>query len=70
MSETRYIKVQAYRDPKGQPTCRTKKSGECCFIGVLKLTTPVCLWTHEEIGRYSEDGYLKPVETCPVWSQS
>jgi hypothetical protein len=69
MSETRYIKVQAYRDPQKRPTCRTKAGG-CCFLGLRKLTTPTCTWVYEDVSTHDGSDFLKPVEACPVWSQS
>ena len=69
MSETRYIKVRAYRDPQTRPTCRTK-AGRCCFLGARKLTTPACTWVDEDLNAYEDSHYLKPSDDCPVWSQS
>jgi hypothetical protein len=73
MIETKTIKVEAYRDPEGRPTCAVNfcEGKYCKFYETASFgTVEVCAFDNEiELSRYEGKGYLIPSKKCPIWSE-
>lgn len=68
-TEIRTIKIEAYRDPDGRPTCLSdfQEKSMCQFLrfqrfGTLCNCAAACGDVHRD-----DSGFLRPVEGCPVW---
>ena len=73
MTETRAIKVKAYRSPDATPTCARdfNRKEFCCFMRTKHFgTVDVCEITGDVIERdQAGTGWLRPVDGCIVWGE-
>lgn len=68
MSETKTIKIQAYRDRDGKPTCSSSHAAQksCRLLNSRTFGSVwVCGWTGEDLD-YSF-GFIRPHQLCPLW---
>jgi hypothetical protein len=65
------IEIEAYKDPKGRPTCaKDFEKGEFCKLLTTYAfgTRYICGFLEEEAFGYESDfDFLKPCEGCPIW---
>lgn len=68
MTEYATIRVQRYRDPQGQPTCRNRE-GLCDFIQLVGFGTEQrCIVLGERLRYPQIDAHTVPLSGCPVWA--
>jgi hypothetical protein len=77
--ETKTIKITAYRDSKGNPTCaKNFETGQVClFYRTQRLGCNETCALAERAGKYNQsmsrrengNGSLIPLSNCPIWSQ-
>ena len=71
MTEQTTITFQRYRTPQGIPTCAANflsaPPDACLFVRTVNYgTMAICAFCEAAI-HHRPDGYLEPLEQCPIW---
>ena len=70
MTEQRTITIKAHRCRDGKPTCSAEAGkADCQLLRFRMLGWPVCAWDGLDRDREGGDGYIRPGESCPVWTE-